>query len=167
MRGRRGEEGRYDSNPPHVDLHPKADHPGFTFVHEVGHFLDNRCLHVIYKGWASEIDPDFETIIKCWLNSRHVKRLTHLQNKYRLRAITGYERKYLESLTMRRELWACTYAQWVATKTDNPQLKTELNRLIPPTGHIAGEPYSIQWEENDFKDIMCAVDDLFKKRNWL
>ncbi len=75
--------------------------------------------------------------------------------------------QYLSSLTSSRELWACTYAQWVATKAQNAELKLDLERHIRATGLICGEPYSSQWEPDDFKCIMQAVDNLFIERGWL
>jgi hypothetical protein len=161
-------QGTYDATPPHIELHPQADHPLLTLAHEIGHFLDNRCLHAVYRGWASEIDPDFGELHGCWENSQLLRDLLELQTRCRprLKGLRG-DLAYLDSLTALRELWACTYAQWIATKSGDPVLTSELVRHIQPTGSIADMPYTTQWEPDDFKPIMQAVDNLFGNRGWL
>lgn len=115
-----------------------------------------------------ELDPDFEELAIRWRESRLVRRLQRLQmtSERRIKNRRA-DLRYLRSLTTVRELWACSYAQWAALKCDYLPLKIELERQIQLTGLILGESYSTQWELDDFKGIMDAVDNLFRKRGWI
>lgn len=58
------------------------------------------------------------------------------------------------------ELWARSYAQYIATKSSNQILKGELNVRI-------NDLLAKQWKPDDFTEIEEAFDRLFEKLGWL
>jgi hypothetical protein len=63
------------------------------------------------------------------------------------------------------ELRARSYAQYVARKGDDPQLRNELDgeRRSNPTEVY----YPRQWEDADFMPIAAAIDELFASLGWI
>jgi len=58
------------------------------------------------------------------------------------------------------ELWARSYAQYIAKKSGNKAMLAELAKL-------QDDPIPSQWSDDDFIEIEKAIDELFKERGWL
>ena len=61
------------------------------------------------------------------------------------------------------ELWARSYAQYIATKSGSAALMRELNEVRNGTNDYR----FAQWDDADFKPISAAMDVLFKGLGWL
>lgn len=72
---------------------------------------------------------------------------------------------YLRYLLTPQELWARSYAQFIATRSGNADLQRQLDRLRerPARAFYYGE----QWEDVDFLPIMAEVEALFRHLGWL
>jgi hypothetical protein len=137
----------------------------FTFLHEIGHFLDHQALGV--KGsFASAGSPLLQEWRAAVQSSAAYRRLKQAlsdpdQQQYRR------EIQYLKSDV---EVWARSYAQWMKLQIEKrglgsaamrARLKEELTmRLDAPyqSGH---------WTDEDFEPIAAAIDRLFERKGWL
>lgn len=133
----------------------KDQHWGFTFAHEVGHFLD-------HKGWGgSGFSSATEAAAKAWLDavraSPEVQRLAEL---HRERPRIDYYKYALK----KNELWARSYAQWIAVRSGDKKMLETLTKIKTDA---AREGYRMsQWGAAEFEPIAKAIDDLFAMLGW-
>jgi len=73
------------------------------------------------------------------------------------------DRKMLEYYFSSEEIWARSYSQYIAVKSQNRLLLDQLSaeRNIPVYGDC------IQWDDEDFAPIAAAIDELFMEMGWL
>ncbi len=58
-------------------------------------------------------------------------------------------------------MWARSYAQYIAVKSKNATMLEEL-KVYQTSNEIL-----TQWEDNDFVEIVRAIDELYKVLGWL
>ena len=130
-------------------------HQRLTFAHEVGHFLD-------HKGWggsgfAAGSDPAAKAWRDAVINSPEVQRLAELRR-------TNPGQKWYRYATRFDELWARSYAQWVAVRSGDQVM---LDQLIKIKTDPNSEGYRLsQWGTVEFGPIAKAIDDLFAMLGW-
>lgn len=73
---------------------------------------------------------------------------------------------FLDELLTGRELFARSYAQWIAIRSQHPTGLEELQRLIARPTIDPTQPYLRQWSEADFAPIARAFDRLFALLGW-
>jgi hypothetical protein len=124
-----------------------------TFTHEIGHFIDAKGLGT--HGFASEAHPDLQE----W---RDAIRKTQLANDIKAKlevATAAKERKYYRYLISHCEMWARSYAQFIAEESgDPPMMKAVKERVGTSGGH---------WAVDDFKPVKAAIEKLFRKKGWM
>ena len=112
---------------PHVEL---------TTVHEIGHFLDLKALHPAVP-WASENSPALALWREAVKKSQAVQTLGHCSDP----AVSAIEvtrgngfvveypvdKIYVAYLLRAKELWARSYAQFIATESRHPALMQQLS----------------------------------------
>src|SRR5262249_13642197 len=146
------------------------EHPEFTLVHEIGHFLDQQGAGKgKYHASSRDIDySDFRRIVK---ESRAIKRLEQMlaEGKASVTLPDGTRKEYpvdkrhvLYLLDM-REIWARAYSQYVAVKSGDPLLLKQLDELRNYGGELS---YPWQWDEDDFARIADEIDRLMLKFEW-
>jgi SPP1 gp7 family putative phage head morphogenesis protein len=124
--------------------------PHLTAIHEIGHFLDLSGLGDGLK-FATSVSHDMAP----WQSA--VLRSQAIANLRADLSITSKESDYFLSPV---ELWARSYAQYIAVKTGDQALREE---IAIARGHKAWR----QWTPKDFKPIMKEIDKLFKQKGWL
>jgi hypothetical protein len=152
-------------------------HPGLTLAHEVGHFLDHKGLDDSLR-WATS-DAGFfggpisqeadDYLLKEWAEairgSKALERLTDIAQGANVVGPDGKEykpsRSHVRYLLRADELWARSYAQYIATRSSDASLKAELVEYLEK--HNA---YSSQWTDEDFAPIAEAIDRLFERLGW-
>lgn len=125
-----------------------SPHPGFTFVHEAGHYIDWEAIGE-YGGFASEhglLDPVLQAIGR----SRAVGRLNQMADEGHP-AADEIRHYWLDP----SELWARAYSQWVAERTGD-------RALLAAVRESAGRGPT-QWAEDDFAPIGEAIDELMAR----
>jgi hypothetical protein len=158
-----GREGYYDPRPPFgvaVGVHAKR--PRLTMLHEIGHFLDHHGLgggSTLASGALGDVrlDP--------W---RHAamgsQAVQELRRRESLRAGTA-DAAYIAYLLRYPELWARSYAQFVATRGGDPVLMAELDARREP---IPGVEYLPRhWDDADFIPIAAEIESLFRGLGWM
>lgn len=157
---------RYDLNtgrPTGIGIKIK---PGqeITFFHETGHFLDHQALGIPGQ-LASPTHPD----LAAWRDTIQMSSIiSDLRSE--LSAATDSDlRKHLNYILQPHEMWARSYAQWIARlaldKTLGPDsLRARLQDELVTR---QGQRYFGHWSDDEFHPIAAAIEALFKKKGWM
>lgn len=139
-----------------------------TLAHEIGHFIDHQAVQ---RGqWASETHAAFMAWVGAVQSTTAVKLLREMlagpgiindgQHQYTV------NRKYLRYLLDTREVWARSYAQYIATKSRDPAMIAQL-RDMQQRISTAPIKYQHQWSDDDFEPVLKSMDELFVKLGWM
>jgi SPP1 gp7 family putative phage head morphogenesis protein len=153
-------------------------HTRLTFAHEVGHFLDQQHFgvkpgHTASTTYGSKGNPKLEAWRQAVDKSRAVAELKTLMfspgatvpgtNLFGQVVQTPADTRYLRYALTDLELFARSYAQYIATKSRNPLMMAELEAERNPLRAY----HQTQWAEDDFAPIQQAFDDLFRGEGWI
>lgn len=126
--------------------------PRMTTAHEVGHLLDYHVLGSA-KTFASAAHP----ALQGWREAVHASAsITSIVVSLKT-ARPVYNAAYL---LRDREIWARSYAQYIAQKSGDPKMQQQLDI-------IRGSTQFLQWSDADFAPIAAAIDHVFKDKGWL
>ena len=136
-----------------ISILKTGPHRGMTAVHEIGHLIDAF-------GFGSGATMGTEKIaskeLRGWFDAvKGSKAYEHLLGK------KDRHGKYLRDPS---ELWARSYAQYIAVKSKDPTLLSELEKMV---GSDYNKSYHAQWDEGDFGPIMKKIDTLMKAKGWI
>jgi hypothetical protein len=165
--------GRYISGPSGNYITVAYDHNarGLITLHEVGHYMDDH----MFPGSASDFASDGAPELAGWRQaveaSPEVQALRQAQKTGDIKyvdsnGVTRMEKVdpgYVGYLLKPQELFARSYAEYVARKSGNPVLLRELNAELASKN---GRAYGGQWG-NNFAPIQNAFDALFEGKLWL
>lgn len=141
---------------PHsINIKPSGNHKELSFIHELGHFIDFSAVG--RQGTFETLNGSaFTKVLNKIKSSDAYTKLIELKT-----TSTDYRvRDYVKYLMDERELWARSYAQYIAEKSNNKILLTQLEK----NRNLA---FPFQWSETDFKGIKEEIDILFKELGWL
>jgi SPP1 gp7 family putative phage head morphogenesis protein len=138
-----------------------------TLVHEIGHFLDHMGVSSTTM-MASRDDVATAVWREAAGQSRAIRRLVEQWEKpydhgVELGGMVSYpNRGYLEYLLSPEEVWARSYAQYIAVRSGDSRLLASIaaERTDPLYG-------ARQWAAADFEPIAAAFDTLFERIGWL
>lgn len=148
--------GNFGQMSPHsIMLKSSGKTKEFSFIHETGHFLDFSAI-----GRAGRFETKFDSVI-----TPVIKKIKESQAYGKLLEIKHTTldhriRDHINYLCDERELWARSYAQYIAEKSNNRILLTQLEN-----NRTFDFPY--HWSEKDFKEIKAEIDKLFTQLGWL
>lgn len=135
-----------------------AAHRSFVAIHEVGHFIDLCGLP------GSDVSSPSEAILSGWrtavIGSRAYQELERLSGAWGDRAD-----ERAAGLLAVEELWARSYAQFVATRSDSPPLLLALDAIRGPAPDALYYPR--HWDDDDFAPIDAAIEGLFRGLRWI
>jgi len=150
---------------PHVEL---------TTVHEIGHFLDYSGLGRP-GGLASETPGTLDRwreAVKQSQSFQHIAAILIMEADEATetssgRTVVEYEadRDYLRYLVQPRELWARSYAQFIAVRSGDPTLRLQLDGLRERS--VRTSSYGEQWDEDDFLPISMSIEVIFHDLGWM
>jgi hypothetical protein len=126
-------------------------HPELTTVHEAGHWLDDKALPG--AGFSSVASPALDDWRRAVQGSKAYQHLVLKTGKYR-----DYLMKW-------EELWARSYAQYIAKRSDYTPLRLQVLKVRE--GKTPGHWPDSQWTEKDFEPISKSIDNLFRSLGWL
>lgn len=161
-----GFEGIIDLNsygyPTQIVFHRAADHLELTVAHEMGHLIDLMAIGSPCR-FASPADP----LLKSWRhsveNSNSIRQIRsflatgHCPSPISDIKVQIYRAQVEEDLTS-KEIWARSYAQYVAIRGGNPTLAEQLRGLQNRRGYSKFK----QWSDDDFAPIAHEMDKFFK-----
>ena len=145
-----------------ISSHYKA-HREHTLSHEIGHFIDHKGLP---GDWmASEKHSALEKWRKAVAATPEVKGLQDLHDGPSHVDIGGRSvplpKSHLGYLLRKREIWARSYAQWLAQKSGDQVLMRQLRGILDEEAGYAINMHS-QWSPANFEPVAEAIDELFK-----
>jgi hypothetical protein len=143
-----------------IQIRSGAGHRPMVALHEIGHFID---LHGLPGPRFASADATV-SLLSDWrsavLRSRAVADLTRVGRSGTLEVSRRAER-----LVVVEELWARSYAQFVATRCGDETLRgsvATLRRREP-----GGLYWPRQWDDDDFAEIEAAIESLFRRMRWI
>lgn len=166
--GQHGEYRHASGKAKHISVNPRGDHGLLTLTHEIGHFLDHQGISEMLGMGAGKFGSEakhkafkkFRIAVKKSEAYRTLrKRMKKAQKKGSKNA------RYYEYLTRPREIFARAYAQWIATKTDDAEMRAMLDKERVRKKGVKYNPR--QWDDEDFKPVAKAFDHLFGELGWL
>lgn len=129
------------------------------------HFLDRGVLRPRNpNGNPFATDPRFAAWQKAIDGSDAIEKLRDLE---RTKTIDRNGRPYkldqafVRYLLKPEEIWARSYAQYVAARSTDAALKKELAGMVG-----VGRSYPLQWADEVFEPIALAIDSLFESLGW-
>jgi hypothetical protein len=151
------------------DFAPSAT---LTFIHEIGHFLDHAALG--RPGVFATLAGD--SLLDGW---RRAVESTDAVQALRQRSTAGtvviqtpdgpvketVGRRHAQYLLAPDELWARSYAQYIAEQSMDIGLIRALDLTRPPA--VIGQIYPAQWSAEDFVPVRQAIETLFRGQGWL
>jgi hypothetical protein len=143
-----------------IQIRRAASHRPLVAVHEIGHFLD---LHGL-PGFGFASADDRVAMLDNWrravVRSRALGRLREL-------AASGDSvlRDRAGRLLQADELWARSYAQYVATRSDHTSVRAGLDAMRSRESDDVYLPQ--QWDDDDFAEIDAAIEELFRGLRWI
>jgi hypothetical protein len=148
-----------------------SPHPRNTTAHEIGHFLDNSGIPRGILGREFDKEPQFKEWFDAVNASQAVLELKALKTAKTMPftrddGTTGtylVNKKHVAYLLEHKEIWARSYAQYIAHKSEDPVMRQELDTMRSlKTGYS-----SAQWAHADFEPIAKAMDALFASLGWI
>jgi hypothetical protein len=149
-------------------------HRELSLVHEIGHVLDLAALGAGIQ-FGSRCNPILEDWGRAVTASSAFRLLQDVGNRRRVKivdasgsahdaSITQRERELIDMWLQPEELWARSYAQFVAAHGSLPALITSLDAF---RARVPGKVYyPLQWDEDDFAAVDITIDALFRTLGW-
>lgn len=137
-----------------------------TLTHEVGHYLD----HMLFGAgdWGSSSNPDLEEWRDAVYNSETYAQLQRGLSGTVTVTVRGVPieipvlKEAAEDLLEPQELWARSYAQWIARKSGDPELLRQVAETIAPKGGV-NPLLPEHWGDEEFAPIEATFDRLFER----
>lgn len=155
-----------NGQPTQIHQSASAKSPAFSLTHEMGHYFD---LHTIGTPgqWDSDQDGSrVNQIIKIAKKSNALKAIQKALDDGRMKLngemqnLSTGVRNHLNYLLYPKEIWARSYAQYIAKRSGNKSMLAGLKEMVD----YKGIPY--QWVDEDFSEIEKAIDRLFLDIGW-
>ena len=150
-----------------IRLASSASHPELTSVHEIGHLLDLRAFGaagIPGSHRAPELQSWRDAVIASRAPNRIMSLLYGVASPHG--GIVSTSVDHVDYLLQPHELFARSYAQYIALRSSSPILKQQISDLqVKQVRH--GVDTMEQWVDADFQDIAQAFDEIFEARGWL
>lgn len=147
-----------------IGVNSYAPGPRMTVAHEYGHFLDHQLFGNGKPGLNSlathSNSPEVKALMKAAARSPEIKRL---RAKLRDPMTPEHHAEYIAYLLMPAEIFARSYAQWVAQRSGDARMRAELHDVRGADREMHG--YESQWSDANFHPMSREFDRLFAGRN--
>jgi hypothetical protein len=153
-----------------IAISDQGPNPRLTMAHEAGHFLEYEAIPGRSDdGWRDwQADPLMAEWRAAVLQSDAVQSLKELRRTPTVTVdnlVYQIPKSHLNYLLQDNELWARSYAQYVATRTTDTEVRRELETKL---AEIEAEDVKLrsQWTPEDFGPVAAAIDKLFAGLGW-
>lgn len=137
-----------------ITLNGNGPWPKLSAAHEIGHFLDHQAL-----GNPGDFASSSHLAMARWREAVVKSDAVKILRKQELNTSSPREKSYYKYMLRQDELWARSYAQYIATRSKDTGLREQLKSAQAESGR--------QWTDEDFIPIAEAIDDLFKSKGWI
>ncbi|MBU4460304.1 MAG: hypothetical protein KJ579_07035, partial [Verrucomicrobia bacterium] len=127
-----------------------GSHVLMTTAHEVGHFLDQQAFGLSGGKFASEKSPAFAA----WRSAVDKSAAVATMLQAAPPAQVAYYKSY-------REMWARSYAQFIAMKSQDQRMLVELSKTLNEYGSWR------QWAAGDFAAVAAEIEKILKAEGWM
>ncbi len=141
-----------------------------TLLHEIGHAIDYISADERGQGLSSESRVEWDEWRKVVDSSEHVRDLRRLaaDPPSKLGVYPPEPDQFFRDVASRNlqitELWARSYAQYIAVQNHRADLILELRTISDVPDEDC--PITRQWSDDDFSPICTAIDRLFEMLGW-
>jgi hypothetical protein len=152
--------GRFEYNPVtgtpiSISIRLGARDPAFIVVHEIAHLID-----LVALGHGPDFGSETNPLLSNWLRAAtDSAALREMSTVYE----SGQTSRSVEAMAP-GELWARSYAQYIAIRSHEAKLLNGLNALRTRTS--SGLHIPLQWDDNDFENIAVTIEALFYELGW-
>lgn len=159
-----GAPGEFDPNALTLKLAAGDEYQRLTLVHEIGHILDLFAFDPDLPDYASRSDL---SAFATWDNSVRLSQTYRRLRKRLEREQSPEVTAYLRYLVGPAELWARSYAQFIAKRSGrfSPGIALDLKGIIGQQKRRGTLPEQWPWE--DFDAIDTAIERLLEAMSWL
>ncbi len=142
-------------------------------VHEVGHLLHHQVLASHHEYTKNIVPTEMKTWFQSVKESATFQRIQRLhQDDYTFIKRNGKSipiadtRETSKYLLLTKELWARSYAQFVAISSGESAMLSQLAGLrdSSDTQQVA---FPSQWQDDEFEPIAQEIENLFLNRGWI
>jgi hypothetical protein len=154
----RAQHVRYNQGGGHIEVRGSSN--ALTVVHELGHAADHRLFGQGHSGpdlgtagWDMIAGTSGDARFKDWWDA-----VTSSQAVADITADPTLPGTYKKYLTLSKELFARSYAQWVAVRSGDAHLQQLVQNVLD---NLTGSEIASQWKEADFEPIARELDKLF------
>jgi hypothetical protein len=130
--------------------------PSLTTAHEVGHLLDLEGIGAKGQYATRQGFAPMKKVMEAAAQTQSIKAL----HSMRAGATDKYTLRHCDYFLQPHEIWARSYAQFIAERSGSEVLKQEL-QLVHDTAQ------NRQWSREDFAPIRQAIETMFKELGWL
>jgi hypothetical protein len=140
-----------------------SDTRELALVHEIGHALDYFAIDAARRTYASDAGAP---ILNDWRRAVEESSSVYQLRQARatLPALGSRTAAYVEYLLKPSELFARSYAQWLAATSGEATLARQVALLI---GDASAIPGPVQWMPDEFTAIGETIDRLMERLGWI
>ncbi len=140
-----------------------------TFIHEFGHFIDGEMFDGLNatRTWSGRPPLD---IVKKWSEAVHGSRKVRRwvdDGPEKMQPFGRAGAEYMQYVLSEQELWARSFAQWFALRSQTDTLTTQALRDSTADLEQKFDGLTLQWDDDDFEAIAEAFDQIFKEMGWV
>jgi hypothetical protein len=157
---------RFDADGPiSIAVNRAYPHRGFSAVHEIGHFLDFSGI-----GEPNTFASESSAELGAWLSAVRASR-GYRELDGAVESILAYSAQEIAWFYVRllspSELWARSYAQYIAVRSADPELLVGLaEHQAAYPDHLKGIARLLHWTDDDFAPIAAEVEALAWRLGW-
>lgn len=150
-----------------IKISTYGDHKELTTAHEIGHWLDYRGFgdrpgSTAKLAGRADSTPGWQAWAHAVSDSPQVRELMRMRQDPK-----EPNRRYLTYALTPEELWARSYAQYIAHRSGDPQMLDQVEKIVTTDTASIGRIVShTQWRESDFAPIEAAIDEILREKGW-
>ncbi len=128
----------------------------YDVIHEIGHLLD---IAIAQNQYASRIN---HPLLKAWREA--IENTKTVQQLHRLEAY-DVDQEELQYLLDPAELFARSYAQFIATASTDSTFRNEVGQQVSHV--LRTRLFARQWNNEEFEPVAYAFEQLFARLGWV
>jgi len=152
-----GPQARYSYDQRLIEVDPAKSAPHFALVHEIGHAI------AYALGDGSFASATNDPALRHWRDAIYGSQGYLRILDYADRITSLAEAEYVNYAIRNSELWARSYAQYIAARSEDRVLLLQLRNRQD----YKPEELQLQWHDEDFEDIASAIDGYFRLVTWI
>lgn len=161
---------RYTGKAEKIALSVNAPAPEITVAHEMGHYLDAYSIGKKNSFGSRQKDSPAWKVVEAAKETESIKKIESILEAGTIfrdgadQILSEWLEDHLKYLLQPHEIFARSYAQYIAQKSGSSVMKSALEKAI---GMDANKGYLHQWSETDFKKIAEAMDEMMVELGWV